>query len=226
MKPITLTFPPDPHHRFLSFLKWTLLIVLLVAAYLLAKVLPSSFGWENGAIENFQAIVLLLGMIIALLFAFQNRRTTHLTSFGWAIAIIWFICFTREISWGAVFFPPLDFGSHGPVYSSRSLWYKGAVYPVIALLAGESIFLFVKYHLHHLFLELIRKKRFPWQETATVFLAVLISNFAENHDQIIGPHHQVLEELTELLAYLGLLVIQLQIFIQTRFRRGRVNFPL
>lgn len=217
MKPITLTFPPDPHHRFLPLLKWTLLIVLLIAAYPLAKVLPSRFGWENGVIENFQVIVLLLGMTIALLFAFQNRKTPPLTSFGWACAIIWFICFAREISWGAVFFPPLDFGNHGPVYSSRSLWYKEAVYPVIALLIGTSIFLFIKYRVHHLFLDLIRQKRFPWLETGTVFLAMLISNFAEGHGQIIGPHHQVLEELTELLAYLGLFFIQLQIFIQTRF---------
>lgn len=201
--------------RFLSLFGCALLIFLLGLSYPLAKTLPLSFGWENGAVENSQAGILFLGMMTALCFAFQNRKIPS-GKLGLAMALLWFICFARELSWGAVFFPPLDISSHGPVFSSHSLWYKPAVYPIIALFAMGSFSLFFKHRLHRLLVQLIRKKRFPGVELGIVFLAMIISNFAEGHREIIGDHNQVLEELTELVAYLGLFFIQLQIFIQTR----------
>lgn len=41
-------------------------IFLLLACYPLAQFLPPECGWENGLIENAQAILLLIGAMFAL----------------------------------------------------------------------------------------------------------------------------------------------------------------
>lgn len=70
-------------------------IFLLLACYPLAQFLPPECGWENGLIENAQAILLLIGAM----FCF-NCAYYYFKGMGYTIGLLYFIMFMRELSWG------------------------------------------------------------------------------------------------------------------------------
>ena len=223
-------FFSKPKISFLSKMGIGFLGCALLAAYPLCQILPRSFGWENGVLENTQAFVLFLGFGFALYFAYRTRKSL-LAKLWLAATPFWFFLFGRELAWGADFLPPLRIDLSGPVLpSSNALWYKPAVYPLLAVFLLWGLYLFFKNRLYRILFELMREKRFPFVEFGIAVLAFLISTSAEHHGfirfEIAGGRNQLLEELTELLFDLGLFITQLNVFFQTslalnKFQRSR-----
>lgn len=191
-----------------------LLIALLPIAYPLALILPGSWGWENQVFENAQVVVLLAGFAGASFFSFNGRQP--IARLGLVAMPFWAIAAARELSWGAVFLPPLEMTADGPVFSSKMLWYEAAVHPLLALLLGFSVLVFLRFRLDRAVAKLWRDKRLPWLELGLIVVAALISTVAEGHTRIdfgiAYSQKEVLEELMELIAYSALFLAQARAF--------------
>lgn len=198
-----------------------LIWLALVGSYLVAAQWPGWVGWENGPVENMQAVMLAVGGLLAL----DRRRRCSLAgrpqqaAFWLVVAPIWFALAARELSWGAVFLPPLDFSAEmGPAFSSsRQLAYKGLVAPVLAFLLLGMAWSFVRTRQHQTLARLWRAGGFPLLEIGTFVLCMLASTAAEGHMGlgIRGLGHaqaQTFEELAELWAYAALLLAQQRVW--------------
>ena len=192
-----------------------LLALALLACYPLSLVLPRTWGWENGVLEVLQVLVLLAGAGLALR-AWGRKRPLPIAALALCVAPVWIVLAARELSWGAVFMAPLALTDHGPVFTSRMLWYKPLVAPVIGLLLGVALLHACRQRLDRLALQLLRAGRVPWLVLGLAVLAEAGSSCAEGHLSctfaLRAPHAMVFEELIELFAYLALLVGQASLF--------------
>lgn len=194
-----------------------LLLLLMLGCYPLSMVLPRTWGWENGVLEVLQVLVLLAGAGLALR-AWMRSRPLPIATLALCAVPLWIVLAGRELSWGAVFGAPLALTDHGPVYSSRVLWYKPLVPPLVGLLLGMAVVHACRWRLDRLALRLLREGRIPWLVLVLAVLAEAGSSCAEGHLQcsfaLRLPHAMVFEELVELFAYLAVLVAQASVFWQ------------
>jgi hypothetical protein len=185
-------------------------LILLAVSYPLALDLPSWWSHENQPIENAQVVVLGLGLVTSLMF-FQKQGDPG-RWFGLAAAPILLVLIGRELSWGAVFFDPTSIGDHGPLFASRYLWYKPIVAPAVAALILSTIAIIVVKRLAFVGLELLKKRRVPIFSVLFTAVGMLVSTASEGHlplvpmgDWMDGHAAQLLEELSELCAYLAMI---------------------
>lgn len=192
-----------------------LLALALLACYPFSVVLPRTWGWENGVLEVAQVLVLLAGAALALR-AWGRKRPLPIAALALSLAPVWIVLAARELSWGAVFMAPLALTDHGPVFSSRMLWYKPLVAPVAGLLLGMALVHACRRRLDRLALQLLLANRIPWLVLGLAVLAEAGSSCAEGRlsctFSLRAPHAQVFEELIELFAYVALLVGQASLF--------------
>jgi hypothetical protein len=188
-----------------------LLMLFCIAVYPVSLHVPPSWGWEDGPIENAQVAVLLAGCVWAALISLRSRHAP-LAALARCAAPLWLVLTARELSWGAVFMHPLGYSDEGPVFSSSLLWYKPLVMPAIALVLAWMAYAAWRHRLDRLLIEIVIDGRFPWLPALVVTLCMLGSGCAEGHVECGIPFHhlqaEVFEELTELIAYLGLFVGQ------------------
>ncbi|QEI07500.1 hypothetical protein FXN63_17890 [Pigmentiphaga aceris] len=186
----------------------------LLSCYPLSFVMPARMGWENGAVENIQVVVLLIGLMLAIAYAARTvDRVEH--RFWLMVAPFWLIFIGRELSWGAVFLKPIHINEEGPGFSSSLLWYKPAVYPFLGLLLAVSAYLILRHRLWRVIWKLIRNGQFPLLQLGLSVIAILVSTNTEGHGwhdfNLPKPQLQVMEELVEVAAYVSLLAAQLRI---------------
>lgn len=216
---------PQKSSRNISFLIAPLLVMVLAAGYFIAPLLPVSVGWENGPIENTQAVLLFLGGVWAIRLRMVNARGRY-RSFWSVISPVWFLMAARELSWGAVFRQPIGF-SHltGPVFSStRQLWYKPAVLPIVLLILAISIWTFIRTEQSATISELWKDNDLPLFEVGFFVITMFVSAIAEGHmgmnlDQLGEGGAQTFEELAELCGYIALLLAQWRVAKNLKSRR-------
>jgi len=188
-----------------------LLVLCCIAAYPLSSLLPSSWGWEDGPVENAQVAVLLAGCVWAGWMSLRAPEAS-LALLARCVAPLWLVLTARELSWGAVFMHPLGYGDEGPIFSSALLWYKPWVKPVVALVLAWMAYAAWRHRLDRLLARIVVSGRFPWFAALITLACMLGSGCAEGHLACgIAFHHpqaEVFEELAELVAYLALLVAQ------------------
>lgn len=191
------------------------LILNIALIFIFAPYLPSEVGWENGPLEDLQALLLFLSGIIALIYSFQVKAFSK-KIFWLSIMIIWFILVLRELSWGATLLSPQSIDPiNGYSFDSNELPYYRqtiigvAIFGVLSLLGLCYSYKF----LWHSF----TSGTFPW----TFFIFAVIINIlaagAEGH-MISTKHfweayhidHQIVEEWFELLSYMYLTITQYQ----------------
>jgi len=204
------TFRWDAWARLFLFLS----VIVLLATYPLALVLPEWWGHENQPVENTQVALLAVGMVTAL--AYFRSGNDPARWLGLAAAPIWLVLIGRELSWGAVLLDPTGMTDHGPLFSSRFLWYKPAVAPVVAALILSCIAIIVVKRLAPLAVELVRCRRLPLASLIVVTVGMLASAGAEGHlgfeVTIGGGIALLIEEISELAAYLALVASQFFVF--------------
>ncbi|MEV4607312.1 hypothetical protein MRBLMR1_002318 [Neorhizobium sp. LMR1-1-1.1] len=185
-------------------------LAAFLAAYTLSSHLPNWTSYENGPIEMAQNLVLLIGGLQAISYGTQAKEPWRYLWF--AAAPVWFICLGRELSWGAVFLPPIKFAASGPFYTSAVLPYKALVAPLVGLLLLFSFGLFVRFKLWTVGLLASKSRQLPVIEVAMAGVAVLLMTAAENHMNLsleaYLSYGQIFEETIELSAYLFLLAAQ------------------
>lgn len=190
----------------------------LISGYLLSWVLPNEWSWENNWLENIQLLILLSGFLFSI-YRYGGELNNRIASL-WLVAIpLWFILFSRELSWGAVFFEPLFFDSiTGPTFSSsEQVPWKPLVSPVLAVLLLFSLILFIKGNLYQLLAEQWRQGDFPLIEILLCLTGVFLANEAEGHGLFgfanLGRGElQLMEEWSEVWAYAALLLAQWHFF--------------
>jgi len=194
--------------------QWWLLAALL-ACYPLSYITPPTWAWEDGVVENSQAVILLAGFLGAWV-TYLRERPNKIALLALASMPIWAILVARELSWGAVFTEPLTFNHDGPVYSSKVLFYKPIVAPTVGVLLLWSLWLAWRHRLDKLVLDIISAHSLPWFALGVCALGMIGSGCAEGHLQCgfpIDPEHaEALEELTELVAYSSLVFAQESIY--------------
>lgn len=194
---------------------------MLLATYPAQAWLPGAAAWENSWIENSQ--VLVLGMGLATAWAWGRASTdVRVRALCRAAAVMWAILMARELSWGGVFLDPVSFSEEGPFFSSRGLWYKPGVYPVLALLLAYCLVCIVRFRLHLL---VWRVWRSIWLEALLIPVALVISTCAEGHGPdwlgaLMGSNGLVVEEWSELAAYFALVAAQLRVLSAWNHRGG------
>lgn len=212
----------------LRIARW-LLVLLLITSYSVAGMLPSNWGWENGAVENAQIAVLLLGFMLALWrWVSMPRRdvSTGLADSSVARRLaaaampFWLLCAVRETSWGATLLTvPLP-TPEGPYFTSRLLWYHPLILPAVLIVMVGIGIAFFRWRLATPLRELMRHRQFPWPELGLAVLAALLSVSAEGKLPVMLSGTEatlaVLEEWAELLCYAGLVLMQARIFFALR----------
>ncbi|HBF49257.1 MAG TPA: hypothetical protein DDX04_01460 [Massilia sp.] len=188
-----------------------ILLLCLVLCYPLARVIPLEWSWENGVIENAQVVVLLAGLVLAGRAWLRGSRDGA-AMLGLCAMPVWFLLAGRELSWGAVFLPPLGFGPEGPVFSSRVLPYRPLVPAFAGLLVLASFVTGWRHGVHRYLKRVIAGGGFPWMCVVVVLGAALGSTLGEGHVPAFAhdwvAHSQVLEEMSELVGYMALVVAQ------------------
>ena len=102
---------------------------------------PPELAYENGPIENLQTVILFMGMVMCLYIA--KKSCTVLERKNWqAGAILFFIAFARELSWGRVFYPTGVINSFVPL---QELWFGPVVYPILVILILMVVYIFFRY---------------------------------------------------------------------------------
>ncbi len=188
-------------------------VAVLMAAWVLSLHAPIAISWENGLLENTQVFVLIAAACVSILL---HRRGSDGTRRLWiAPGILWIILVGRELSWGAVFLPPVSMTDHGPTFSSSLLWYRPAVTPTVALALAVAVGAFVASRLVTIVRQGWQRRSLPAFDFAAFVVAMLISTASEGHMGLsLGAwsgNHQILEEAVELAAYVFLLSGQLKL---------------
>ena len=205
--------PPQPAHAVGLRRGNLLLAALLALSFPLAHALPTFWGWENGPLENAQAVILLVGALAAAWAAYSQRGTPG-APLWWVALPCWWIALGRELAWGAVFLPPMGHGEWGPVISSKVLWYRPAVPWVCAAVLLLCGYWALRHHLWSQVLQRLQQERaWPVASLLLPVLAAVISHHAEGHGGVrlhdwLGTQVLVLEELVEVWGYAALWLAQ------------------
>lgn len=211
--------------RFITLLSpTTIFSLLLLVALPLGFLLPASWGYENGPVENTQVIVILLSGVVlygASKWGVGSRSTKLLQL--WFIPVVMLVA-ARELSWGRVFYP----GEHGLFLPLKALWYGKMVYPgigivIVCVIAGiylqkldEEILLWAKYG------------KFPIIELILIIGGFLMADIVEHHSRgIFAQQQDLFEELFELVMYCGVLSLFVNLgfykCFQPYYRQDRVE---
>lgn len=190
------------------------LLLALLACFPAAMLLPRTWGWENGVLETVQVLVLLAGAVLAAA-AWWRQRPSPMALLALCAVPFWLVLAAREMSWGAVLGVPLAFTENGPLFSSRTLWYKPFVASAVGLLLGCTLLRLWTARLDLLLRRLVLEGRIPWLLLGLAVVGEMGSSCAEGRlacTQLAGlPFAMVFEELTELVAYVALVAAQARV---------------
>ena len=184
-----------------------ILILLICAIIPVALLADPSFFWENYPVEMAQNVVLGLGTLMALYWA----KTAKKESGAWyTAALLFFIAFLRELSWGRVFYV-MGMDADGPIIASKSeVWFGAFINPFVGLLLLILLVLIVLNR--KAILEILR---LVMHDKASVFYLVAMVFFLGTASAIwdrdvigaLHPWHQGLEEFSELTSYWAALTL-------------------
>ena len=168
------------------------LIFLLALVIGADTVLPISLADENGIIENIQVLTLILATLICLSKTRRSEGSVRLL--WWAGFLFCALLVGRELSWGRVFFPPMENGNFPPI---KALPYGPLVYPLIGVTMLSIIVLLVRGKIVHYF----RTHDMSLSLHTLLAAAILIAADAEKLHLLAHTQGMLVEELCELYAY-------------------------
>ena len=188
------------------------LLLALLCCYPLSILLPASWAWENGPIEDGDVIVLGIGLAWAF-FAWLRARPIQVALLARCVVPIWAILIARELSWGAALFAPDHMTPEGPVFTSHHLWYRPFVTPVLIGLCLWSAWSAWRCRLDRQLYAVLERGRFPWLPMLIVLGSALGSSCAESHLRycLAALQSQRFEELAELVGYVALVAMQARV---------------
>ena len=154
--------------------------------------MPRSFGDENGVIEISQVAILIGATIISFC---KARKAEGHTRLLWIAGFLFCILLAgREISWGRVFFPPMENGNFPPV---KALPYGPLVYPLIGVTMLSIIVLIIRGKIITYF----RTHDMSLSLQSLLAMTALVAADAEKFHLLPHANHMLVEELCEMYAY-------------------------
>lgn len=153
--------------------------------------LPDRYGWENGLLENMQMAVLFLGVYFAL-------RPKVDKKFFYFVALVLGIIILREVNCGRTLFFPIP-GQENAFYSWKDIKYGYLAHPIYGLYMAFVGFYFLKNKLFVNTWEKLSKTALPIWDIILMLIGMTMGMYAEK-----AMHHNVFEEISELLFYVGL----------------------
>lgn len=177
-------------------------IVLLIAVWPLAFLLPDWAFWENNWIENIEALILLGGFLMTVRWSMLGSRSERWLWLSAAVLLL--VALGRELSWGRVFYP-MAWTANGPEFPGISeVWFGGYVpwfLGAMALLLGVALWQ------SRSLLAVLYKEHLS-DRTLLIYFAIFIGGlvlgetiFEKNMISLWSAYHQNLEEMAELCSY-------------------------
>ncbi len=156
--------------------------------------LPERYGYENGLLENMQMVVLFAGCFFAM-------RSKIDKKFFYFVTMVLAILMLREVNCGRTLFFAVP-GEVNSFYSWKEIKYGYLAHPIYG---AYMTYVGIYFLYNKLFLNLwdkIKNIRFPLWDMMLMLTGMTLGLYAEK-----VAHNMVLEEITELLFYTGLVGI-------------------
>lgn len=169
---------------------------LAIISLVLFFFLPPSIAYENGLLENLQAVELLSGAIFACFVAAKATSTSE-RNIWYCGAVTFLVCAGRELNWGRVFYPVAD---HNKFLPLKALWYGPIVYPIVGLAIITVLLVLWRSRLF----SFIAERKIPfWNFLLFIVLYFLASQAEHRPMYLFGQNFdgEVLEELFECICY-------------------------
>jgi hypothetical protein len=190
-------------------------LLILATCIFLGAWFPPSWGEENGPIEILQVFVLIISGLAALGAYFNGVGSLATRRLLLCTVPVWILLAGRELSWGRVFYP----NGNGSFIPLKELWYGPYVYPIIAVLFLGTLWVMRKQGLQREVLRWIIKGKFPIIDIIVFLVASISGDTIEHHSRgFFGPKEALLEEIAELVAYVAMMSLTINLGFVRRFQ--------
>lgn len=208
-------------------------IVLLIAVWPLALLLPDWAFWENNWIENIEALILLGGFVMTVKWSISGSSSER---WLWlSAAVLFLVALGRELSWGRVFYP-MAWTDNGPEFPGiHEVWF-GAYVPWF-LSAMAILFCIAVWRGRSLIVTLY--KEHYGNRTLLIYLAIFIGGlvlgetiFERDVISLWSAYHQNLEEMAELCSYWSAIALVFRVKelvcakVETSLIKGKTLYSL
>lgn len=181
-----------------------ILAILLLCSIGLAFILPRNYAYENHLLENLEVVILFGGIIINIWKLLQYDIYESI-KFYIASSLIYLLMIGRELNWGRVFYPVKTLPDGDAVLISLDkLWYGQYVYPLVVIIAIIAI-LILGYFIYECVTQHIQWY-LPMGEIIFFIVMSILSQLIFELEIItyLAKYNQMLEEFTEIIAYISL----------------------
>ncbi|MDF2500801.1 MAG: hypothetical protein K0Q77_1515 [Anaerosporomusa subterranea] len=193
----------------------TLLLVLLLSVIPLGLCLAPDIASENGPIEWGQVAILVIGCVTAIGAYFYGIGNSSAKRLFLCSVPFWLILISRELSWGRVFYP----NGKGGFLSLKQLWYGPYVYPGIAIVLALIAAYMIKNDLHKEVVYWLKNAKLPAVDGIILLIAVVGADLSEHSlAGLIGLRHGLFEELAEMVAYIALVSLTVNLGFYAKFQ--------
>ena len=173
----------------------TILTILTAFAVIpCVKILPETWGYENGILENLQMVTLGIGLFLAIS-AKANKK------FFYFAGLIIFLLIAREVNYGRTLFFPIP-GEVNAYYSWKEIKYGWLVNPIVGLYITGTVLYFIISKIYSQMWNIIKNVKFPVWNFVLLFVGMGLGEYAEK-----ATENFVFEEISELLFYVALVGI-------------------
>ena len=171
----------------------------LLAVYPLARIIPYEMTWENGPIENFQVLLLMVGALIN--WRLYKNFAGTVKMYLWQ-AVFFAVLTARELSWGQVFLV-VGANKDGPIFQEFGPNQKLIIHGLVGLLILWLLVNLIRWVPWKRLLS--QGRELPWCFLSVILASVFLAYIGEKG--LLGLGHKVgqsLEELSEVNVYFGL----------------------
>ena len=181
--------------KFNIFAVVSLFIMILFVPWVIS-LMPVSFGYENGLIENIQMFILFLSCF----FALKNKSKKNKKFFIFVFLILTIIML-REVNCTRTLFFQIE-GQPNSFYGWKDIKYGYLAHPIYGMyMAGVGIY-FIKNKLWINLINFLKNYKIPFFNLLFMLIGMFLALYAEK-----TMHFDIFEEIAELLFYFSLMAI-------------------
>jgi hypothetical protein len=178
-------------------------IAPIVCSFIVITILPLTFllptwvSWENGILENLQAVILCMGALL-ILYCYRTSPSLRVRTLGLPFFLSFLLVLGRELNWGRVFFQT-GCNSKGPVFiSMHQMPGHDIIYGIIFFVI---IFVIIKFIRDVPWRTVIFKIPFQKVYGILFFVFLILTILGDKGNIGFGVYDETMEEISELAIY-------------------------